>query len=404
MDLRLALLLIGIVIVTIVALSALDRARLRHQFRQIAGVIKPRLPTTAGTEALSGLDINPSPPPLDRRRLKPEEAAAVPRPARLDRTDPFLEELESLEEVATMPLRLELPALGARADPGRPAYPDERIDFILHLSDGEPVARDRALGLFKQNEYHLEKPRKLYGRRHGSELWSELERDPADTRYDDLALAIQMVDRRGPLDESELNTFSQVGLVLADTLQRRTRFSMGFEEVLERAQVLHRFCEAHDVIAGVNVVAEEGGRFTGRAVELAARKLGLKFGPLNIFHMKNDLSPGCRHLFSMANLYAPGEFDPEGWDRFETRGLALFMSVPCAHHPVQVFEKMMATALGLCEALGGRLQDQDGRPLTARGIALIRGQIEAIESAMRDFGVTPGGETALRLFGDNPTI
>jgi hypothetical protein len=49
------------------------------------------------------------------------------------------------------------------------------------------------------------------------------------------------------------------------------------------------------------------------------------------------------------------------------------------------------------------LLDQDRRPLTAQGLAVIRHQIEEIEEKMRAFGVTPGGEAALRLFGTAAT-
>jgi hypothetical protein len=400
-ELRLILLLIGIIVIGLVALSALDRARIRRQFQRVAGVIRARADT--GAERF-GLDINPPPPSGDKKRLRVAGPPPPPRPgaAAGGRTDPVLEELEGLEEVATMPLDLALPGRGARADPARAACPDERIDFILHLpAEGEPVARDEALGLFKQNEYRLDKPRRLYGCRHGTQFWSELQYDPPSTRYDDLALAIQLVGRRGALDESELNTFSQMGLVMADALGRRIRFSASFEEALARAQDLARFCEEYDVIAVLHVMAASSAvPFAGRAIEHAARQQGLTFGPMNIFHMKNDLSPGCRHLFSLANLYAPGEFDPAGWDHFATRGLVLFMNVPCVHRPAQAFERMVSVAQALAESLGGRLEDQDGRVLTGRGIALIRAQIEAIEDSMRDFGIAPGSPTALRLFGE----
>ncbi len=395
-ELRLILIVIGIIVIGLVALSALDRARIRRQFQRVAGVIRARTDAAIGR---SGLDIDPPPPSGDKKRLSASEPPpdAAPR-----RVDPVIEELENLEEVATMPLDPALPGHEARADPAHAACPDERIDFILHLpAAGEPVTRDRALGLFEQNEYRLDKPCHLYGCRHGTQFWSELQSDPPATRYDDIALAIQLVDRRGALDESELHSFSQVGLVLADALGRRTRFSADFEEALARAQELARFCEQYDVIAALHVVAASPDvQFSGRAIEHAARQQGLSFGPQNIFHMKNDLSPGCRHLFSLANLYAPGEFDPADWEGFTTHGIVLFMNVPCVHRPAHAFERMVSVGQALAESLGARLEDQDGRILTGRGIALIRAQIEAIENAMRDFGIPPGSPTALRLFGE----
>ena len=134
------------------------------------------------------------------------------------------------------------------------------------------------------------------------------------------------------------------------------------------------------------------------AFEQTAQRLGLQFGAMNIFHLKNNLSPGCKHLFSMANLFQPGAFDAGTWDQFRTGGLTLFMSVPCAYTPVTVFDRMIDTARGLCTALGGTLRDQGGKPLSERGIEVIRGQIAEIDEKMRAQHIVPGSETALRLF------
>jgi len=423
MGLQYILLLIGIIVVAIVAFSALDRARqLRRFHKDKAGqetvedapeAHPPRL------EPSLYLDLNPAPPAETDKRFLPvadleqsgtsgssNEASGTPpaKPAE----NRFARELEGVEEVATMPLNLnpglDRPAPDAFAPPqdiGRQSLPDEKIDFIIHLPPGRPVERDAALGLFKQNEYVLEKPRGLYGQRFRTSYWSNLQFDPEYTEYGDLMLAIQLIDGRGPIDETELHSFVQLGLKLADALHRPTKLPLSFEQALEHARRLQQLYDTYDVIAGVNIVSIESTGFNGREIEQAARQLGMQFGAMNIFHMKNDQSPGCRHLFSMANLYKPGAFDPDNWAGFSTRGLTLFMSVPCAHKPVSVFDNMVTTANGLCELLGGKLLDQEQRPLTEKGLALIRTQIEDIANALRANGIIPGSETALRLFRDS---
>ena len=396
MDLRHALLLIGIIVIAVVALVSYDRARLR---RSMPALLRLRRRSARRAEPVLALDINPAPPARqDKKFLRADADITVTlRPPE----DAFEEKLEDFEEAANMPLPL-APAMerqGARLAPIIPANPDEKIDFVIHLPGAGPVARNAALGVYKQHEYKLEKPRRLYGQRQRQKIWTDLQRDPENAEYSDLALAIQLTDARGPIGESELNAFVQVGLKLADAVQRPTRLPLDFDAALARAKALHDFCETYDVIAGVNVVSG-GAAFAGRAIEQAARRLGMQFGARNIFHMKNKLSVGCRHLFSMANLYQPGAFDPKAWDSFHTEGLTLFMSVPCAHHPAKVFEKMVETAKGLSDMLGGRLLDQERRPLTDKGIIVIHRQIEKIENKMREQGIVAGGETALRLFGE----
>lgn len=399
MTLQYALLLIGIVVIVVVALTALDTARLRRPRS------RPR-PDVDLAEPTHGASAFPARvPPVMRaesgeRILSPDVDVTLEEKPR---EEVLRKEIRQLEEMATMPLNL-APGIQRRrrprAEPGRQYLPDEKIDFVIDLPGADPVARDAALGVFKQHEYNLNKPRHLYGRHFGTERWSELQLDPGATQYDDLKLAIQLADPRGPIDDSELNRFMQIGLRLADTLHRPTKLPVSFEAGLARAEELQAFCDAYDVVAGVHVVAKDGAPFPGRAVDMAARRVGLEFGALNLFHMKNEVAPGSRHLFSLANLNEPSAFDPAAWDRFQTAGLTLFMSVPRAYLPGTALEKMVAAAKELAEILGGELQDQNRRPLTDKGIAVIRHQIDEIEEKMRAFGIAPGSESALKLFNE----
>jgi len=424
MDLQYILLLIGIIIIAVVALSAYDKARVLRQARQeepedrSLSAVPEEEP--GKLEPTLYLDINPAPPIDSDKRFLPvleevvavgdvAESAAEVFPRREKKVSSVIDqELESAEEAAALPLNLnpgiDPPLASPVATASARCLPDDKIDFIVHLPGKRPVRRNKALGIFKQNEYVLEKPRGLYGRRFGTNYWSNLQYDPEYTEYGDLALAIQLVDDKGTIDESELNTFMQLGLKLADTLQRPTKLPLAFEQAVERARMLQQFCDTYDVIAGINVVSRDTDGFRGRDIEQAARQLGMQFGAMSIFHMKSDHSPGCRHLFSMANLYQPGDFDSDNWDQFRTQGLTLFMSVPCAHQPVAVFDQMVVTAKGLCEVLGGKLQDQERRPLTEKGLAVIRAQIKDIVDSMRDQGIVPGSETALRLFKESAVV
>ncbi|MFQ5935331.1 MAG: cell division protein ZipA C-terminal FtsZ-binding domain-containing protein [Acidiferrobacterales bacterium] len=416
MDLQAALVLIGVVIVLAVVVGSYDRARLsrREQRRDASGMdLEPKTP--AADDAANSdfqLDINPGPPAdLEKKSLKWDSANLEPT---AERDSPIYRALEGFEQVASRPLNLG-PTLAPNRRPAAPGNealaefdalfprahergPNPRIDFIVYLPGQGPVMRDQALGVYKQNEYVLDKPRQLCGLRYLMGHWSSLEHDPDDAQYSDLALAVQMVDRRGPIGESELSAFMQLALKLADAFNRRTRLAITVEQATERARELQSFAEKYDVIASVSVVAENGGGFNGRAIEQAAKHYGMDFGAMNIFHMKNDNTHGCRHLFSMANLYQPGAFDPSALDTFTTQGLTLFMTIPCVHEPAHAFEKMIDTAKGLGEMLGGRLMDQDKRPLTDEGLSAIHWQIKRIAADISAQGISPGSETALRFF------
>ena len=60
--------------------------------------------------------------------------------------------------------------------------PDQRIDFIIHLPLNSPVERDSVLGIYRQNEYTLDR-RTLSTAGAPRPQWSNLECDPVRTRY-----------------------------------------------------------------------------------------------------------------------------------------------------------------------------------------------------------------------------
>jgi cell division protein ZipA len=402
MSLKLALLLIGVVIVVTVAIGALDQARSRnrrsYRSRPATAPQDDDILAVAPEEA----EIT-APIALEKRSLKADRP--IPhRPVRQPQEE-FYEELKRIERAVDVRLDVD-PDIDRRSGdgeaqapiPGRlhPTVANERIDFIVTLPGSSPVSRQRALGLFRQNEYMLEKPRAIYGRRHVTNVWTNLDTDPEDMEYDELRLAIQMADSEGPVDESELNTFTQMVLQFADQMKRRTLFSLDHEDALMLAHDLDGFCKEYDVIASLHVVANSPGGFHGRALDAAVTKAGMQFGEMHIYHM---VEPQHGTEFSLANQFKPGDFDPAHLDDFHTEGVTLFMQVAMVSDPAAVFEKMARVGAQLADELGGRLVDQDGKALTDSGLRAIAGQIDQIAGDMARRGIEPGSEAARRLFG-----
>lgn len=426
MDLNLALIGIGVLIVAGVALSAYDV--LRINWRRAFGPVRsgmsllkkrPRRPPNvrrgglrleagAAARAARQTALTAEPDGEEEESASPVLSEAPPAPAAGPtagatgpaRTPRLADEIKTLEHAALMPLNLTLGLENpdAPGDGKRFAAPDPNVDFVITVPGPGPVDRDVALGIFRQNEYVLERPRAIYGLGHRSGQWSNLELDPEFAQYGDLAVAIQLTDARGSATESELNAFVQMALKLADRLKRPTKLSMPFDQALARAKELDAFCEANDLVASVTITTNGRAPFSGRAITQAAAKSGLRFGAGNIFHMKNRLPSGAPHLFSLSNLESPGTFDPDKMNDFRTPALSIFMNVPAAYDPPAVFEQMIAAAQGVAKTLGGKLQDQDGRPLSDQGVQAIRAQIELIAHEMNTHGIQPGSESALRLF------
>jgi hypothetical protein len=405
MSLQLALLLIGVVVVALVALTAYDRRRLARAVRRGFG-LSPAAAVPARREPLMRPESGPptaaapsAEGPRKYLRTEPEPAFVPPAPAP-KAPDPLAHQLEDLEALANRPLNLnpgfDPPGTGLEAarQLGVQVEPNEAIDFIIHLPGPGPVTRRTALAVYKQNEYQLELPRQLYGRRYQTSFWSVVQTDSEATQYSDLKLAVQLIDARGPIDESQLNTFVQVGLKLADALHRPTKLSRPFEEALAQARRLAQFYDEHDVVAGVNVIAEPHAYFKGRAVQNALERAGLGLGVKHLYEKRAD----DEVLFRVARTGTPGDFKGVDWDALRVEGLALQMNVPRVPNPAAAFDAMIESARELCGFLGATLVDQDRRPLTESGIRAIRTQIQGIDSRMRAFGIAPGSEAARRLF------
>lgn len=417
MSLKIALLLVGVIIIITVAIGVMGKPGVRRHARRSRqdglglgepgdGGNKTHLTEIVDKEPLPNTLLTGSvrhrPVALDKKKLK----TSAPTPQTLvspeDRN--LLDEIESYEQVADLRLDVD-PDIDTRTEhvdgtqsstpEDYPTVADKVIDFTISLPGKKVISRNRALGLFKQNEYMLEKPRAIYGLRRVTRVWTNIDADPDATEYEDLMLALQMVDDHGAVDESELNTFVQMGLVFGDQFKRRTLFSLDVDEAIIVAQGLDAFCKQHDVIASINVVANSPMGFPGNTIAAVANDLGMRFGEMNIFH-HNDGKGRLR--YSLANLFRPGYFDRDNLEKFRTKGLTLFMQVPRVSDCVNVFGDMIDTAMQLADRMGGRLVDQDMKSLTESGINTIRRQIDSIATDMRTRGILPGGEAALRLF------
>lgn len=400
MDLQLALLLIGTVIVAVVALTAYDRGRFTRSVRRGFGLQAERAASgVTRREPMMPVDVPAAAPAgFDRKFIKsdfalpPEPAAETPA-----EIDVLAEKLGDIEAIANRTLNLnpgfDPPGTGPEAL-GRYTEANESIDFVINLPGPGPVGRRSPLSVYKQNEYKLDYPHELYGRRYQTNFWSILQHDSEATQYSDLKLAIQLIAPSGPIGETELNTFVQVGLKLADALHRPSKFSIPFEQALARARELQKFYDEHDVIAGVNVITEPHTPFKGLSIVSAMERVGMQLDANGVFQYRT----GEHATFSMTNLYKPTRFNPSEWETFRTAGLAFSMSVPGVEDPAVVFDRMMAAAVEVTTFLGGKLMDQDRRPLTDKGIVAIRAQIQGIAGKMRAFGIPPGSEAAQRLF------
>lgn len=125
------------------------------------------------------------------------------------------------------------------------------------------------------------------------------------------------------------------------------------------------------------IVAERREPIAGVELLNAALKVGLDFGEHNIFHRIH--AETGESVFSMANLTAPGSFDPTAWNLFETRGVSLFMPLPGPLGAMNGWDTMLAAAERLSSLLSARVVNASREPLNRQAVAQIREHMRQID-------------------------
>lgn len=123
----------------------------------------------------------------------------------------------------------------------------------------------------------------------------------------------------------------------------------------------------------LHILAGAGGEFSGEEIAAAAEQVGLLHGDMDIYHMHElEQDSGSAVLFSMADMFEPGQLPLERLSDFHTGGLTLFMHLSDSQHNVAVFEHMYTTARLLADELHGRLCGPNHGPIDDTGLAALR--------------------------------
>ncbi|MCC5863765.1 MAG: cell division protein ZipA [Wenzhouxiangella sp.] len=136
-----------------------------------------------------------------------------------------------------------------------------------------------------------------------------------------------------------------------------------------------------DKIVTLYVQRKEGRRINGTELRDSAAKAGLNFGEMNIFHRLHE--GASDPVFSMANLTAPGHFDPHQWNAFDTPGVTFFTTLPAPVSALDAWDAMLATARRMAELLEAEVLDDNRCLVTRQRIAQMREE-------MRDYDRTHG--------------
>lgn len=281
-------------------------------------------------------------------------------------------------------------ASAARVPAPEPAF-DAAIEYVAGIDRAAPIP-EAAIDELLTRTAACGKPCRVAGLRVETGQWEELARAGGD-HYATLALALQLVNRTGPVNAAQLAMFCDAIRNSASKISA-VASCPDTQAALKAARELDEFCAEVDVAIGVNIIAMDGQTFPGTRIRALAESAGFKLEPDGLFHFRNEQR---QTLFTLDN-HEPAPFLPEQINSLSTSGITLLLDVPRVADGPAVLDRMFDVGRNLAQALGGRLVDDNRVVLNEAGIARIRQQLGEICSRMEAFGISAGGARALRLF------
>lgn len=284
------------------------------------------------------------------------------------------------------------PAEVGRKAPEVPPEVNEQVDCVLRIESIEPIEAGRVWQVQQAELDGVSKPVGWFAFDEGSNRWISLDRNSAVPHHWFCA-AMQMVDRRGPINDADFTRFTEGVQRLADQFMAIPAAPVARAEALGCAAELDRFCASVDVQIGVNLVSR-GAPFAGTKLRGLVEAQGMTLRGDGLFHAEDD---NGNSLFVLGNL-EPKLLSAEGMRELQTHGLTLIVDVPRVAEGAQVFDRMMLVARQLADALGADLVDDNRSPFGPEAAKLIRSQIQQFQAQMREYGLPAGSALAMRLF------
>lgn len=272
-------------------------------------------------------------------------------------------------------------------------WADASVDCLLRVEFVDAVPVTNLWAEHAAWSQLIDKPVQWLGLDERSGRWRTLlPRDPGAVAQ--VAAALQLVDRKGPVSELTLNAFFDGIRQLAQ------RFS-GLVElpdaapVLAAARELDGFCAAVDLQLALHVLPRQGSlnELAGARLKPVIDACGLK--PAGERFVAMDANGA--ELFALSCQTATG-FATVDVAAQSLTDLTLSLDVPRVVDGAAAFDRMIVFAGQCASAVGGQVADANRNPLSDVTGSALRARISELQAQMARNGIPAGDVRALRLF------
>jgi len=268
---------------------------------------------------------------------------------------------------------------------------DEQIDLIGKAALPSVLDMDAFIAAIRQMP-KFDKPVQWF-LQDDTGFWRTLSPELPSGRYPQMAAALQLADRAGPVSQGTLMAFQEQVHNLASMLGARLVWH-GAPDPLQYSIELDQFCIDVDVMVGFHILQGASGPFAGTKLRGLAESAGLKLHEDGAFHYEDAEGQTLFTLVSQDQR----PFKPETLRTVFYRGVSFQLDVPKVESSSDAFNRMVTFARQLEAALDGVLVDDNQRALGDIEIEKIRQQLKMIHARMVARFILPGTPSALRLF------
>ena len=271
------------------------------------------------------------------------------------------------------------------------------IDYVASFEAVEPAPAYQILETRRQLQARIRKPVMWVGYNEYAREWERIAEGGSASpsgqgEYRRLRVGLQLVDRHGPVSDSDLSIFHIAMQDLADELMAITDLPAR-QPTLDTAVKLDAFCAGVDIQIGINVISQNQV-FQGTKLRALAEAAGLSIDSEGRF-VRHDEDGNV--LFLLQNQEAAG-FSADTMKSMTTHGLTFLLDVPRVAHGERVFNQMVELARRFADVLHGVLVDDNRRPLSESALEPIRQQIVEFQSVMAAQNFPAGSPLTQRLF------
>ena len=281
----------------------------------------------------------------------------------------------------------------AAARPAAPSGPppiiDERIDCIVELSLASVAAAERLMPLTVRMRRAGSKAVNVEGRADESSPW-ELIR--AGGRYHQLRIAVQLANRAGALNEVEFSEFSNLVQTLADAVDALPELP-DMMETVARARELDSFAAQCDAQLSVNVLSD-GAPWSANYVQAVATQDGLLLSRDGMRFVKLDVRQNPVFMLQFGDTnFLRDDLTYKGGDL-----ITMLLDVPVADEDLLPFRLMCDYARSIGQRIGGRVVDDQRRPLSDAALQNVDTQLLKLYERLEARNLPAGSPVTRRLF------